>query len=210
MGRQSAGMTPGRLVYRNTSLRILLRTAFALQAPQIIGGPSWLDTSTFDIEAKVPGTPTGPELMLMLQNLLRERFRLVASREMRTGTTYALVVAHTDKPLGPDLKPAVQPCQPAAPCGGVRPIPGATGMSLQAADVPMAQLAKILTNYVGNSVEDKTNLSGNYDLTLTWSGGPEGPAIFTAVQEQLGLRLQPGKGTVEVLVIESASKPTEN
>jgi uncharacterized protein (TIGR03435 family) len=241
----------GRFTATNIPLRLLIRNAYQLQDFQIVGAPSWINSERYDIVAKAedgtpPETPsldrTGPNrIQLMIRSLLAERFQLVAHDETRELPIYALVVARSDGKLGPDLKKSEVDCNavfaagrgrgmppPPAPESGERPQCGIRiGMgNLAMGGAPLPQFANSLAMFVGRTVQDKTGLAGNYDVTLTWTpdqmpqrppGAPEpppadpnGPSIFTALQEQLGLKLDSQKGPVSVLVIDRVERPKEN
>jgi uncharacterized protein (TIGR03435 family) len=244
----------GRFTATNIPLRLLIRNAYQLQDFQIVGAPSWINSERYDIVAKAedgtpPETPsldrTGPNrIQLMIRSLLAERFQLVAHDETRELPIYALVVARSDGKLGPDLKKSEVDCNavfaagrgrgmpppppPGPPQAGERPQCGIRiGMgNLAMGGTPLPQFANSLAMFVGRTVQDKTGLAGNYDVTLTWTpdqmpqrppGAPEpppadpnGPSIFTALQEQLGLKLDSQKGPVSVLVIDRVERPKEN
>ena len=204
---------------QNYSLKMLLQYAYDLNEDSIVGIPSQLDSKRFDIKAKISDPDLdalkkqSPEQeRLMILPLLTERFQLKTHMETRTGSIYELVVAKG----GPKLKPATDE----ASRTGVGMSINWTGNNskLTANSQPMASLAKALSGQLHRSVIDKTGLTGNYDLTLQWTpdGAPvstdadSAPSIYTAVQEQLGLKLQPAKAPVEVLVVDHAAMPTEN
>jgi len=215
----------GNVTYSGITLRVLIRTAYRVQNSQITGGPGWLDSSRFDIAAKAGGNPGPLEMLSMLQTLLEDRFRLVVHRETRVLPLYSLVMANSGRPLGPGFRQATEaecatPVTAAPPCGGVRNSFGVQS-GFSATSIPMSQFALAFSNVLHTWVEDKTGLEGKFDFRLTWApdgdvspgpGSPEnsGPSIFTAMQEQLGLKLLAGKGPVEMLVIDSADKPSQN
>ena len=229
----------GRLSVGNNSLWNIIRNAYRLQGFQIVGGPDWITTERWDIVAKGEGDPTPPQLLVMLQNLLADRFKLVVRREMRDSPIYALILARPDGRLGPQLHASSTDCAalmeaarasgntrlPAPPGGG--PVCGTrTNRGIMETNATtIADLARNLSSIAGRSIADKTGLTGNFDLKLTWtpetpSGAPGaaagGPAaedtvpLFTAIQEQLGLKLDPQRGPVDVLVIDSAERPVED
>jgi uncharacterized protein (TIGR03435 family) len=229
MGMQAL---PGGFRANNVTVRLLLRTAYRIQESQLTGGPDWLDSDRFDIVAKTEANSSSDQLSLMLQALLADRFKVMIHKETRERSIFALVVARNGA-LGPRLQrrdcvPAELPAAPAAssqelPCGRI--MTGSGEVTFRGA--PMSQIAEGLSGYVGRVVADRTGLSGNYDLTLQWTPerlpnanqqpgsdvlalDPNGLSIFTAVQEQLGLKLQPAQGTVNVLVIDRVEHPTEN
>ena len=138
----------------------------------------------------------------MVQSLFADRFKLVAHREMKESPVYLLTIAKTGSKLHPG--------------GAVRFNGGVQGDASGKPDWPdgmtMSQLAGILSNYTDRLVVDRTGLTGTYGITLDFSltDRDDRPSIFTAVQEQLGLKLEPTKAPVEVLVIDSVNKPSEN
>jgi uncharacterized protein (TIGR03435 family) len=185
----------------------------------------------------MPGGPAGLQ-QLMLQSLLEDRFKLMTRRETREMPIFALVLARADGKLGPQIKPSATDCQamaaarrggppPGLPQEGERPVCGMRmGFGqLAGGGFPLSQLASSLSQTVQRVVIDKTGLSGNFDFDLKWtpdqlpqgppppgvtppSIDPNGPSIFTAVQEQLGLKLDSQRGPVEVLVIDHVERPT--
>ena len=187
----------GRFTATNIPLRLLIRNAYQLQDFQIVGAPSWINSERYDIVAKAedgtpPETPsldrTGPNrIQLMIRSLLAERFQLVAHDETRELPIYALVVARSDGKLGPDLKKSEVDCNavfaagrgrgmpppppPGPPQAGERPQCGIRiGMgNLAMGGAPLPQFANSLAMFVGRTVQDKTGLAGNYDVTLTWT-----------------------------------------
>ena len=215
---------PGRLMVTNNSLRNIVRNVWNVQNFQIVGGPSWFDTTRFDIAAvSAVGAPPG-DIAAMMKTLLADRFKLVAHTETRDMPAYALVVREAGR-LGPELKPVAvdcgiaerelrasgRPLPPDRPLCGLRTRPG----SFDGASVSMAQFARNLSGFAGRSVEDATGLTGVFDLRLTWAPDqPEAgadanaPSLVTAVQEQLGLKLESRRMPIEVLVIDRAELPS--
>jgi len=232
-GASFRGQT-GRIAVTNNTLRNIIRNAWNLQGFQIVGGPDWINTERWDIVAKAEGNAQGPEMLAMVQNLLADRFKLVTHRETREMPIYALVFAKADRSFGPNLHASSTDClkemtAAVARSGGpprdrvlcgTRSVNGRIEMNA----VPMANFARNLSPIAGRSVVDKTGLSGGFDATLTWTpdaslgnapdAGPPaadgGPSLFTALQEQLGLKLEAARGPVDVLVIDSAARPMED
>jgi len=198
-----------------------------------VGGPRWLGTDGFNITARGPlmaARDPQQQGRLMLRALLEDRFRLRARRERVERPAYTLVLARRDARLGASLKLAPLDCHTRAerrPPGtpglaycGIDRLPGrSTGRSM-----PVNLLAEALSRLVGRPVIDRTGLTGPYDWDLSWTPSPgepasldpdsrrlippDAPSIFVAVQEQLGLRLQPDRALLDVLVIESIQRPT--
>lgn len=234
--RQSMQLLPGgRAVVTNSLLRPLIETAYAILPQQLVGGPEWLDSERFDIVAQasenlpgsVPGGPPG-RAQLMLQRLLVERFSLSVHTESRELPIYELVVARADGRLGPRIRRAKIDCVPlmAAYGRGEAPMPPRSecGMSgrpgtVSARGARIAMFVSALAGRTDRLVVDRTGLTGGFDFDLDFSveAGP-GPAsagqdsvsLFTALEEQLGLKLRPVRMPVDVLVIDRVERPTEN
>lgn len=195
---------------------------------QLVGGPSWISVDRFDIAARAggdPGAQEGPNrLPAMLRSLLRERFQLRVHSETRPMPAYGLVVARRDGRLGPKLRESTIDCSVrtgTAPANtdpdwrcGIR----ATGGVITGRGVSTAQLAGNLSGYptVDRFVTDRTGLTRRYDFTLEYSPdlsepgavSTAGPSLFTALTEQLGLRLQAETVVLPVLIIDNVEKPT--
>jgi uncharacterized protein (TIGR03435 family) len=242
------GVQPGgRFTATNVSVFALIRSAYGLQEFQLIGGPEWISTATFDIMAKadrdfpvpVPGGPPSPA-QRMLRSLLRDRFKLVVRRDTREMPIYALIRAREDGKLGSELKPSTIDCEAfgAARRGGGAPQfkPGERPVcgirmgfgELAGGGFPLSSLASSLVQTVERIVVDRTGLSGNFDFYVRWTPerlppgaptdrpfrmngaeiDPSGPSIFTALQEQLGLKLESTRGPVDVLVIDHVERPS--
>jgi uncharacterized protein (TIGR03435 family) len=220
--RSSAiGTKPGgRFEAVNASLRSLVLSAYHLQGVQLVNAPDWIAPDRFDVMAKAVKEITYDEAMPMLQALLVERFGLVVHKETRDLPIFALVVARADGKLGPQLskaevdctKPENQSSVPLPiPCGIGINMPS-TGATMHIGSSPISHLVPALSMVVERTVVDRTALSGPYNGTLTWSENqaPDatGASIFTALQEQLGLKLESTRGPVEVLVIDHVEPPT--
>jgi uncharacterized protein (TIGR03435 family) len=210
----------GRFTATDATLQQLLRFAYGLQDFQILGGPNWIDSVKFTIEATPPGTiqvtydRAGQSVVaLMVQSLLANRFKLAAHRVTGEGSIYELVVNKD----GPKLKDS-----PNNPAGQVRIASG----ELIGTGAPMFLLVGQLSRQLGRPVVDKTGLTGKYDFAVNWTPdfdspiGAQGvagttpinsdaPSIFTALQ-QLGLKLQSAKGPIDMLVIDHVEKPDSN
>ena len=221
-----------RYVATNLSVKDLLATAYApLPRSRMVGGPSWINTDRFDIVATMEGAPTPPEIFEMVRSLLVERFRLAAHSETRDGDVYDLIVASSAGELGPKLRPPTPDC--AVENADRLRCPGAIWPGkLTGVGITMADLARMLDVFTEQrTVRDRTGLTGRYDLELVWTPDrlgplppnapdavvrareaidPNGPALSTALQEQLGLKLEAKKDKVDVLVIDQVERPTEN
>ncbi len=197
----------GRIKIVNEPVKLLIRQAFKLQDAQIAGGPAWLDSDRYDIEAKTgtPGKLTPGQIGPLMQNLLAERFNLKFHRESREMRALTLVVAKN----GPKLKPAAEGEET-----GSKTSSGPRESHLIATATSMELLAAYVGNRLNQIVVDRTGLSGNYDFALDWSPDETSdsplPSLTTALQQQLGISVQPQKAQVAVLVIDSLARPTEN
>jgi uncharacterized protein (TIGR03435 family) len=193
----------GRIEITNMPLRTLIRIAFGTTGSQVVGGPDWIATDGYNIVAKVTGDPAAS-----LRPLLEERFHLQVHAEKREVQTYALVLANKDGKPGPQLKSSQVDCSPGPTerCG----IRGGNG-NLTYTGLTIPQIATSLAGQpaLRAPVSDRTGLTGRYDLHLEYNDDP-GPGIFTALIEQAGLKLQPEKGTVDVIVVDRAERPTDN
>ena len=197
-----------RLAYTNVSLADVIAQSYRVQHTQI-AGPGWLDSQRFDILAKIPADVPKDRIPDMLQSLLADRFRLQLHRETRELPVYSLSLAKS----GPKL--------PKADSSGGLSINDGRGRSRVTGRVTLAWFADFLSQRLDRPVQDQTGLEGVYTVNLEWvrdsadvnSPAPSdaGASLFTALQEQLGLRLVAAKGPVEVLVVDRLEKtPTEN
>jgi uncharacterized protein (TIGR03435 family) len=212
----------GRCLFNGITLKMLIVWAYNLPLvppdrldQMIIGGPGWTGSDTFFVDARAenPSTTTRDQLLLMLRELLAERFGLAVHRETKEVSGYMLVVAKN----GPKLK---EPQDKEHQRLGMK-----LGGPLTGANASMSMLASALSDRLGRPVLDKTQLAGNYDFTLAWTPGdnevgprlPPGqsadlfaPSLFTALQEQLGLRLESQRVPIEFLIVDHAERPSEN
>jgi uncharacterized protein (TIGR03435 family) len=208
----------------NVTLMTMLDLAYGMKSDQISGAPGWAESTHFDFQAKLLDADgidlealTDKQLEPILQSMLVDRFKLKTHAETKTLPVYELVVAKGGTKL--KASPLTTAEGQEMPREGMitvhRGDMSGTGMT-------MARLSSLLGDAVRRTVIDKTELTGNYDVALRWT--PEGeannagdsgatdvpPPIFTAVQEQLGLKLQAGKGPVATLVVDHVEKPSEN
>jgi uncharacterized protein (TIGR03435 family) len=223
---------PERITYNGVSLKMLLKRAYDINLDQI-SGPDWLDSERYDIVAKVsPGT-TSEQFRLMLQNLLAERFELRQHRETKTLPVYLLTVAKHGPKLEPtetlpvyrndeERKAAMQKnaSEGLAAMMAARQHGELTyGRSFHLPNATMARFIQSLAPDVDRPIKDRTQIEGAHSFTLKWTpegqmsavDGPRGTSIYAALEEQLGLKLQPAKEEIELLVVDHAAKtPTAN
>lgn len=231
----SLGLPGGRFTATNVSLRDLMTSAYQLAANRIVGAPAWGDSEYFDIRATAAGDSTEDQKRRMVQSLLVDRFKLVTHTENRKLPVYALVLVKPGK-LGPQLHLNSVNCD-SLPVGS--PIPalgtpagiacGDLSSSSTPRDVRYAgrkiTIQRFLTGLtdsganliIDRPIVDRTGLSGTFDFDLHFASPQLGsastsdlPSLFTALQEQLGLKLESRTGSVEVLVIDHVERPSEN
>ena len=217
---------PGNQRYHceNMTLRTIMTVAYTVTERQISGGPGWLETDGYDIEAKASRPRTDDELNVMLQNLLADRFQLRLRHEKREEAAYVLTVdKHGSKMPTHDAEDKDYP-----PIGGdvLRATDGSICPGLAGRNVTMHYFAFVLSRMLDLQVVDRTGLPARYDLTVHYApddgglrsglGGvgqtytPDCDGVYSALPAQLGLRLEKGRGIVEHLVVEHACNPTEN
>lgn len=228
MAKVKGGGSPlGRCLFTRIHLRALIALAYynrLTEESRVLGGPNWLASETFDIEGKAehPESATEAQLLAMVKGLLEDRFKLQFHRETREADGFALVVARN----GPKLQRSAGN----EPNGGLTRM---AGQALTGRNATMEALTRTLAGSLGRPIVDRTGLAGGYNFTLTWTPGegegggflanlppeiraklaqadPNGPSIFTALQEQLGLRLESAKIPGEVIVIDRAERPSGN
>lgn len=198
----------------NVSLRKVMLNAYWIPDDReyAVDGPDWLTAQHFDIDATFPAETREPQIREMMQALLADRFKLTLHKETRQLPMYALVVAKN----GPKIHPVES---------GESRTSGRPG-HFEATKITMPKLADLIARQAGLPVTDATGLAGVFDFTLEWSpsadlrvtsadgaaaADTQGPSIFTALEEQLGLRLESRKGPVEILVVDRIVKtPTAN
>jgi uncharacterized protein (TIGR03435 family) len=220
-GRNANGSTydyqpGGGLRVRSGTLQGLIESAYDVRDFQVAGGPSWLNTDQFDILARSESAAAGlsraddvKATRIRLQALLADRFHLVVHRETRELQEYALSV---DKG-GPRMA-ALRSTATSNPRGGIQQTCG----QLIGTQASLSQVVFALSRQMRRPVVDRTGLTGRYDFLLNWT--PElapcadatdnAPSIFTALQEQLGLRLDSIKGPVDTIVVDRAERPSAN
>lgn len=203
----------------NESLKMIVEYAYDVPQSRIVGSPAWIDSAKFDIDAKSSAAVNDPLAKMsnsdadqakraMVRALLEDRFGVIVHREMREMPVFNLTVAKG----GPKIKKSDD--------GGTTWNRGDNHLELSGGDHTMNVLCDLLARVTGRVVVDKTGLDGRYKLSLKWTpedvaaagrNGPDAPPdLFTAIQEQLGLKLEPAKGPVPVLVIDKVTMPSDN
>ncbi len=220
-------MAPGgRFTASGVTVKFLIQQAYDIKDFQITAGPGWMGSEKYDITAKAEGEGgdmTPERLRPMMQALLADRFQLKFHRDDKEMPVYALVVGKN----GPKMHASERVPEGDDRRGGTQ-VRISRGQ-ITAQGMSMSMLANQLSNRLGRNVLDKTGLPGNYDFTLEFTpegmqpmGGREpgveaappldspGPSLFTAVQEQLGLKLESQKGPVSLFIIDQIQKASEN
>lgn len=235
LNSSSLVMAGGRYQATNATLRTMIRTAWQVHDDQIVGGPDWMGVDRFDLTGKAAGNPPLQgfiiQARLMLRAALMDRFKLTLRPERREIPVYALVVARTDRRTGPQLaRTDLESCS-----GPPRPVPVAPGAPEPSDATPCdsafsrpahlsgrgrdaATLITQIGQWADRVIVDRTGLTGRYDWDLQWTPEARSPALttapiagvpfVTALQEQLGLKLESQRAPVDVLVIERAERPT--
>jgi uncharacterized protein (TIGR03435 family) len=203
-----------RFVATNVTLSQLIEQAYGIESREVVGGPDWVRVERFNVTATAGKSVDRDRMKLMLQALLAERFHLQIARETHTGTVYTLT-ARSVRNLNPPAKPSERSFISHAREDGN----GFLSYHYDGHNATMAALAQSLSQQLRAPVVDQTNLTGNYDFRINWTydsafGGlepdPNVPTIFTALENQVGLRLVAGKGPIPVYAIKQVTKPSPN
>lgn len=232
----------GRVLMRNQSLHDLIIAAYRMRENDVLGGPEWIRSTGFDLEARGPAGMSAETARAMLQTLLSQRFSLAVHTERRELPIYELTRASVSGRNGPQLKFSGTECAAMTRPAGMPPLAPPpknllAAVSLMAAGpaprcpslslpghlsrraTSMNQLANVLADITGRPVINRTGLAGEFDFDLTYRPAldalPPGadatlPDLTTVLREQLDLRLEAGRGPVEVMIIDGARMPTEN
>ena len=223
----TGGLAPGgRFDLVNAPTARLIRLAYPTASSELIGAPDWVTSERYDVAAIAGPETTRADMQAMIRALLEERFKLQVHHETRERPTFSLVLARTDGRLGPEMRRRDFDCAAieAANRSSTRPPPAANGAprcgmvqgggTFRAGGIPLGMFAQMISAAAGRVVLDKTGVTGNYEFTLQYStqaNAPDDPPlIFTALQEQLGLKLVPAVAPLDVLVIDSVERPTRD
>jgi len=230
---------PDRFVRPNVTVSGLIEYAYDMRAFQIIGGPAWVRSDRYEVSAKAETAVSQAQMRLMVQRLLAERFGLQVRRETREMDTYALVTARRDGQLGEKMKPSERDCAPIIDAGNVKPRQGdgpppcgwfvalINGFArLRLTGIRMPRFAGVLEPMTTRKIVDRTNLTGTYDIEMDFLPDPgllglsipnsnalqqsDIPPLTTAIQDQLGLKLESERAPVDVIVVDGVRPPTAN
>lgn len=207
----SIGPTGDRVRGSNVSVLILAGWAYGLRHQQIAGLPEWATTERFDVMATTGGKTSFDDMGRMMQALLATRFGFVARLESREMPVWVMTLARRDGRLGPRMRPCASDCST---------VKGSTSPGLgvmTSTGLPAERLAERVGGLVQGHVIDRTGLTGTYDLDLEWAPESTPPdaigdrvSAFTALQEQWGLKLEPSRAPLPVLVVDRVARPTED
>jgi bla regulator protein blaR1 len=214
-----AQQSHGRFARASATVRQLIQYAYDVPPSQVTGGPAWTSTSRFQVDARTEGATTPAQMQAMVRHMLAERFALKVHTDVAQRPIYRMVLARRDGGLGPSIYRVED-----AGCGGSDPQPcdlvgwsgGLTTSGMGLPHLAVALFNRSQTTGVDRPVVDHTGQTGMFGFTLMFSPFAseayvsDAPSIFTALQEQLGLKLEPARGRVELLVIDSVEQPTPN
>jgi uncharacterized protein (TIGR03435 family) len=235
-GRSVGSRAGGRFVMVNGPVATLVRSAYPSDTSELIGAPDWIQSERYDVNAKAEGNPARDEMQAMLRALLADRFKLAMHYETREQPVYALMLSRSDGRLGAEIRRSALDCEAVAAANRIGrpldvPLPAngapACGMSagggtLRIGGMPLRSLAGSIAGATGRVIVDKTGLEGNYEVTLRYATQPaaltapnaagvnDPPSIFTALREQLGLKLEPDRAPLQMIVIDHIERPTED
>jgi bla regulator protein blaR1 len=230
---------PDRFGRPNATVSELMDYAFEVRGFQIIGGPGWLRSDRFEVAAKAESAVPQAQMRLMVQRLLAERFGLQVHRETREMDTYGLVTARRDGQLGEKMRSSARDCGPIIDAGNPRPRQGdepppcawfvalMNGFArLRLTGIRVPRFASVLEPMAGRKIVDRTNLTGTYDIEFDFLPDPgllglripnatalqqsDIPPLATAVQDQLGLKLESEHAPVDVVLVDNVRLPTAN
>ena len=231
--------SPDRFIRPNVTVSGLIEYAYETRAFQVIGGPAWVRSDRYEVSAKAETAVSQAQMRFMVQRLLVERFGLQVHRETREMDTYALVTARRDGQLGEKMKPSDRDCAPIIDAGNQRPrdangpppcawfVALINGFArLRLTGIPVARFAGVLEPMTSRKIIDRTNLTGTYDIEMDFLPDPgllglsipnsnalqqsDIPPLTTAIQDQLGLKLESERAPVDVILIDSVKAPTAN
>lgn len=226
-----APLPGGRLDVVNNPVMNLIQNAYGVPSYRILRAPNWLTADRYDLEAKTEGSPSRAQMMLMLQTLLADRFKLKVHRETKDGPVYILTVAKGGPKLSlfkegscVDRSPGavLAPDEHRPNCGNNLLRQRGPNFAWVATRIDMRGVVSILGIVTRRNVIDQTGITGLFDVNLELPplapevvGADPSPvdsdaSVFTVLREQLGLTLEPGKGPVDYLVVDSVARPTEN
>lgn len=208
-GQMDMGMSIDKNIFRATgmTLKFLIEQAYDVRDFQVTGGPSWINSEQYDVNAKIEGEATPEQMRPMMQALLADRCKLQVHKDKKEMACYALMIGKS----GSKLKTPEVDAEGKHKNGRMSMARG----RFDGDGLPVTAIAHAVEQVLGRAVVDKTGLNGLYDFTLQWTPDEahtdgEGASLFTALQEQLGLKLESTRAPVEILIVDRVERPTEN
>jgi uncharacterized protein (TIGR03435 family) len=220
------GFEPGgRFVMVNLTVAGLVLSAYPTKTGEFAGAPDWVSSDRFDVDARAGFEPTRDQQQVLLRNLLADRFTFAAHYESQEKPVYNLVLTRADGRLGPRIR------RIDVDCATYKPDPNAPSAATSASDLPpcsyrmsggartlmivsggrtLQALGDSMQSFAGRPIVDKTGLNGYFAFTFEMPGPDEPGALYTALQEQLGLKLEPARAPIDVLIVDHIQRPTEN
>ncbi len=210
---QSLNFKGRQFVMVNRAVEGMLLFAYGLQKVQIVGAPHWIETERWDVQGlpDVPGHPSLKQMQSLTRKLLEERFGLKVHTEIKELDVYAITVAKSGEKIARSAgDPNGTPSENESSNGGV--------VTMRMTNMSMNEFAPDLGYFLGRPAVDQTGLTGRYDFQLKWTAdesraptdGSAPPGLFTAIQEQIGMKLEPVKALADVLVVDAVQKPEAN
>ena len=211
---ESTGMEGRQFTMVNRTVRTMLLSAYGLHKSQIVGGPGWIEQDRWDVQGvpDVPGHPNQKQAQILTRKLLEERFGLKVHKETKEMAVYAISVAKGGEKMARSVgDPNGGPDENVSLNGGGR-------LTMRMTNESMGEFAPDLGDFLDRPAVDQTGLTGRYDFQLKWtadeskapSDGSAPPGLFTAIQQQLGLKLEPAKAPMDVLVVDAVQRPSAN
>jgi uncharacterized protein (TIGR03435 family) len=210
---QSMGMKGRQFVIVNRTVEGMLLFAYGMHKKALVGGPSWIATERWDVQGvpDVPGHPSLKQAQSLIRKLLQERFGLKVHNETKELAVYAITAAKGGETMARSAgDPNGTPDENESSNGGV--------VTMRMTNMSMSEFAPDLGYFLDRPAVDQTGLAGRYDLQLKWTvdeskapaDGSAPPGLFTAIQQQIGLKLEPAKAPVEVLVVDAVERASAN
>ena len=210
---QSTGMKGRQYTMVNRTVRAMLLFSYGLHKTQIVGGPSWIETERWDVQGvpDVPGHPNLKQAQILTRKLLEERFGLKVHKETKEMAVYAILVAKGGEKMARSV---------GDPNGGPDENENSNGgqVTMRMTNMSLGEFAPDLAFFLDRPAVDQTGLTGRYDFLLKWTAddsraptdGTAPPGLFTAIQQQIGLKLEPAKAPVDLLIVEAVQRPSAN
>jgi len=220
------GFEPGgRFVMGNVTVAGLILSAYPTKTGEFVGAPEWVSSERFDVDARAGFEPTHDQQQALLRHLLADRFTFTAHYESQEKPVYNLVLTRADGRLGPRIRRIDVDCATYKPDPTTRNVAasasdmppcsyrmsgGATTLMIMSGGRTLQALGDSIQSFAGRPIVDKTGLSGYFAFTFEMPGPDEPGAIFTALQEQLGFKLEPARAPIDMLIVDRIERPTEN